>query len=438
MSAKPLLRAPYIRGELGPTRNLGTILNLIFAVLFVLMPLSFIGATVFSIPTQPVFVGIWLIASLLILWMEALAHVDTKLTGFHLLALCMGLVGVPGIVMLRGNLLFLLMAFGYTLVLLIRNGADFIVFPRAIASLRRPMVHIMKNWLLVGASIVVFLTIAKYGSSGFSVFKTTRGAFDDWLHPNNAAIYGGVLILTSMLSNHLNAIVRWFLSGAGLYVILMTQSRGALVATFLAAIVLFALDFYRNPRRYTFIAIGGGFAVVLTGLLFGQSIMQIGAVENMIERTQRTDPTAGRIEAFNRAIDLWQDSPLFGYGFQAPVQVDNVIASFLLQIGLVGVLLNILFLGLILYRALQAYFRRPTHEIFDAGRTVLVFGVFIMLRSLVEFAHIFQITDLFANAFCILAGLLFEPTNQAKITGRKLLRANTLFARPGQPTFGKD
>lgn len=427
-----------MRGELGPTRNLSTILNLILAVLFVLMPLTFIGSTYVGISAELPFVGIWLIASLLILYMESLAHVDTKLSGFHVLTLCMALVGIPGIIMLRGNWFFLLSALGYTFVLLIRNGSDFIVFPRAIASLRKPMVHVMKNWLLVGASIVVFLTILRYGSSGFTIFKTTRGAFENWLHPNNAAIYGGVLVITAMLSNHLRGFWRWFLAGAGFYVIIMTQSRGALVASLLAAAVLFALDFYRNPKRYALVAIGGGFGVVLIGLIFGQSIMKIGAVENMIERTQRTDPTAGRVEAFNRAIDLWQDSPLFGYGFQAPVVVDNVIASFLVQIGLVGILLNGLFLLLILYRAFQAYFRRPNAEIYDAGRTVIVFGVFIMLRSLVEFAHIFQLTDLFANAFCILAGLLFEPTNQARITGRNLVRANVLFAKPGEPTFGKD
>lgn len=432
MNGKPLLRAPYMKGELGVPTNIHVLFGMVMAILFVVMPLAFLG-TVKFINFEAVnytFVGIWIIAFAFIMWMEARANMRPKFNGFHLATFAITLIGLPGVFVMRPRALELFMTIAFWLILVLRNFSVFMVIPQVAMKMRRPATELIQTWLFVGGLIIVGMTNLFYASRGFTALNAQRGAFPDWLHPNSSAIYGGVLLLTAVTATQIKLWLRIFGGTMGLYCILLVQSRGALVASVVALVVYFALAFFSNPGKYSLWLLG---AVVFGGLIavgLGEQIMEVGAVKNMVERSTLSDPTAGRLDYIAGALESAKESPLVGYGFRAP-RVDNIFATFALQYGLIGSLFYLVFVLSIMFRSVVVYRSQTTALGKDAARLVIVYGAFIFTRSFVESAHIMQITDVFANAFCMLAGILYLVPAAKKST-TNVHKARMVIERPTQ------
>ncbi len=391
------------------------------AILFVVMPLGFL-ATV-KITGQPdstfTFVGTWILALGAVLLLEAAAKTKPRFNAFHLSAFAITIIGIPGIFFLQPRTLELTLAIGFWLILIVRNATVFIIVPQVINRLKVPPTQQIQTWLFVGGMIISVLTALLYASRGFTILNAQRGAFPDWLHPNNSAIYGGLVALVALLSPHIKTWLRLMGGVTGIYCILLVQSRGALVALVLAAAVYFFLHFLKQPGKYSLwfiVALVFG-TLVIVG--FGPQLAEVGAIKNIIERSTNTDPTAGRTEFISQALEAAQNSPLFGFGFRAP-RVDNIFATFALSFGMVGSLFYAIFVASIFIRAVVVYRRGATFVGREAAMLVIVYGAFIFTRSFVEAAHIMQLTDVFANAFCMLAGITFVAPLRRTVSERNL------------------
>ena len=408
MKGKPILRAPYMKGELGVPMNIHVLFGTVMAILFVVMPLAFIGTV--KLTGQPdstaSFVVVWVLAFAAILLLEWYAKTRPVYNGFHIAVFLITLIGLPGIFMLRPRFMELVLTVGFWAILVLRNASVFMILPQVALKMRKPATEQIQTWLFVGGMIIVVMTNALYASRGYTVLNAQRGAFPDWLHPNSSAIYGGVLMLTAALAGHFKMWLRVLGGFMGLYGVLLVQSRGALVATAVAIVVLLFLSFLNDPKKYSAWFIAALLFGSLTAVAFGPSIMNVGAVKNMVERSTNNDPTAGRTEIIANVFESVKESPLVGYGFRAG-RVDNIFATFALQFGLVGSAFYAIFLLAVFIRSIIVY-RFAYHPAGrEAARLVLVYGAYIFTRSFVESAHIMQLTDVFANAFCMLAGIIF-------------------------------
>jgi hypothetical protein len=68
-------------------------------------------------------------------------------------------------------------------------------------------------------------------------------------------------------------------------------------------------------------------------------VLDLGPVESMLARTQRRDPTAGRIETVTNALDRLSGSPVLGFGYLSEgSRFENGLLSMALETGAFGTL----------------------------------------------------------------------------------------------------
>ncbi len=405
-SSEKLVPGPYVRGELGSVSNAETLVNLVLATLFAGMPVFFIGITYLRQDPELVFVGVWAVVGIFAVFAEYSIRARKGLNAFQFSALLLPVIGIPGLLMQRPGLLVLLLTLGYLLVLFLRIISVFITIPKLMETLKTPPTEILLFWLITSCLIVSLSTNLFYLSNGFHILRSTRGAFPNWLHPNNAAIYGGLIMVLPLIKEKMNPYVRPLILFCGLYTVLVTQSRGTLVAAIGCIILILFLKFAEDPQKYSLRAfaalVGGG----LIAILFGSVIPEIPVIKNMLERTTDTkDPTAGRLLIFERLIEVWRDSPVVGYGWRSG-GMDNGFVSVAFQTGLVGLVFYLAFFAAILFRSFYLY--RNGSKIGRAlARFIFVTATFLFLRAFIENTHLLQLTDVVSNAFCIAAGLSF-------------------------------
>jgi O-antigen ligase len=295
---------------------------------------------------------------------------------------------------------------GYLLVLFLRIVTVFVTIPKLMETLKTPPSEILLLWLIVSCVIVSAGTNAFYLANGYHILRSTRGAFPNWIHPNNAAIYGGLLLVLPLIKERLNPYLRPMIILCGLYTVLVTQSRGTLVAAIGCIVLIVFLKFAEDPQKYSLRAfmalVGGG----LIALLFGSVIPDIPVIKNMLDRTTETkDPTAGRLQIFERLIEVWRESPVVGYGWRSG-GMDNGFVSVAFQTGLVGLVFYLAFFAAILTRSFYLY-RNGSTVGRALARFIFVTATFLFLRAFIENTHLLQLTDVVSNAFCIAAGLSF-------------------------------
>ena len=159
--------------------------------------------------------------------------------------------------------------------------------------------------------------------------------------------------------------------------ILLTVSRGALIAAGPFALTL-ALLHYRQALTARVIGISLALFVLVGGAGLGYLVATKNpAVEAFVAhaglaelRTGEGESLFGRLEAFNRAIDAWQTSPVIGIGpgnfglyvkgYPDPATlpsfdvVNNQYLEVLAETGIVGLIIYLLLLGTLAVRQLAA------------------------------------------------------------------------------------
>lgn len=401
-----VLFEPYIKGEVSRISNAGLLTGIALAVIFILMPLAFLAATNSGTDVEIVFVGVWIIALTATLFAEARIRPTAKAGPIQAFAASLALIGVPGlIVSSRGNLNSTLEMTAFIGILLMRLIVLFIILPRSIIESRYPPALLIIRTLLAGAVMTSILTIGYYASQGFSIFVTTRGSFDNWLHPNFTAQLGSICCIMATLDPKMRLHWKASIWGIGLYCMLLTQGRTSLFSTFIILLFVFILEFIHDPKKYSTRAVGYGVAIAIFGTLLTPVLLQLPAIQNIQARNEAVDPLAGRQQYFEAAIEAWQESQIFGFGWRAGV-LDNFYAVMLLQTGVVGLLIYLSFFGVIAVRGYKMFRGQGAHTRL-LGKFMIVMTFSFIIRSFTEGVHILQLTDLPGNAFCLAAGIAF-------------------------------
>ncbi|MBX3114778.1 MAG: O-antigen ligase family protein [Fimbriimonadaceae bacterium] len=420
---KPLVGAPYIRGEIGAAKNKESLFAMVAGTLFVVMPLAFIACQLIGIEPELAFVGVWFIATMLAIYAEYYIKPSKKLNSFQILSLSIVAIGIPGLFYLRPNSISLLQILAYVGILAMRLIVVFIIIPRCISTSKKPPIEQVIRWLIVGTAIIAIATNFFYFAKGFTIFNGTRGAFDNWLHPNLCSLMGSIVVIFTFLDPHLKMWVRALLIGSGTYTMLVAQGRSALVSTILVLLLLFLMTLSENPKKYALRGFLGAIGIALVLGLFGGALSNLPVIRNIFKRTFETnDPTAGRLEIFSQILEVWQNSQIFGYGFRSG-GADSLYVTMLLQTGLVGLLCYFVLFGAIVYKGIQHFVNsRGANKLL--GKFIIVASASLFLRSFTEGTSLLQLTDVLSNSFCIAGGIAFiSPVGRRRtITPNRVTR----------------
>lgn len=400
------MRAPYLRGEIRTRSNIESLFSAVAFCIFVVMPSAFITASYVGLDIETTFVAVWLLVAMVAIYAEWQIKPKTGIYGFQVFALFLTLLGVPGLFYIPHTWRTLPEIIAYVGVTALRLLIVFVIVPRCIMKSKVPPIDQILRWLVYGAFIISFASALFYLSKGITVFTPSRVLFKNWLHPNLIALFGCLSVYVAVLARDINQFVKWASIGIGTYTLLMTQGRSAIVVCLVALITIYFLNLIENPKKYSLRGFVGAIAISLLVVAFGTAFRDLPAVQNIERRTFETDdPTAGRLNFIESALEAWQNSPIFGLGFRSG-GIDNVYVTMLVQTGLFGLIVYLVFFGAIMARAFR-HFKYSEGHARLLGKVLIVMGVAIFLRGFAERTSFLQLTDLQSNAFCIAAGVAY-------------------------------
>lgn len=285
------------------------------------------------------------------------------------------------------------------------------------------------KWFYFAAFFLTLEALKFSVGKGVGAFNDERlsGQEEDWIHANSIGMYAGLLMLSVMLGRF----PRWvqvFSLAAGGYILMLTQSRGS-IASSLIAIFMYALLHWRDIKFKSVPLV----VIPALMLLFAnpqtESIMSelpvVGPINKIIQRSQREDPTSGRLELIGEAMERVEQSPVFGYGFRGGsfdtktrvTYIENTFVNALLESGFLGAFLYVV----VMLSAWVMFFRKTRRSLskktdrrsgFDPGvaEACLIFTTFMIVQGLTERTTIIQNGSAFANAMAIFIGCLcYEP-----------------------------
>lgn len=406
MARNSLLPAPYIAGQFHQVTNADKLVRISTFVLFVIMPLAYMAAVKVGLDFEGVFLGVWLLTGAVTLYAESKVKPQVRLRPFHYFAPWIILIGLPGLFVSKPSTFALVYIMGFVGVIILKLYLVLIVLPRCLYESRVSPVQVVTRGLLTGAFLTCLITNAFYLSRGFHILNSSRGAFQDWLHPNIGAIYGSVCVLAAIIDPKLNKYAKAFAIGTGFYTMLVTQGRSALFSTVAVILFLFALDFVHDPKKYAIRGTAYAVSALVFVAAFGSKISNVPVVKNIIDRTASSDPFGGRIEIMDQALQLWKESQIVGFGLRQAPSVDNFWVSSLMLFGVVGLLVFVFFYVACAIRGYKLYVS-PNPELKLLGKFILMLCASLFIRSFTEDSHILQLSNINANAFCIAVGLAY-------------------------------
>ena len=203
---------------------------------------------------------------------------------------------------------------------------------------------------------------------GFTgIFERYQGPFT---HPNGLGTYIGLMVV--LLTASQEKFTRSFVL-LGWYLLLLSSSRGAILSTMMASLIIVTVRLiYKYGKRKV---VSSKLVIVLVSLL--------GIVISQLLRT-RNPTLTGRTVVWERYLELWRSSPIFGVGIQLR-SVESSYVWTLAAMGIVG------FIGLI--SVFYIVFRSIPKDLTSDG--VLPFAVFIWLivRCFTEATYVFYSWD---------------------------------------------
>ncbi|MDI9641336.1 O-antigen ligase family protein [Kamptonema cortianum] len=407
MSKSINLGAPYVRGETRTRKSTPAFATLVCFIILVGMPVVYSIAALKGLDLNTAFTAVWAFGFVAAVVLELRAKPAPGITAFHLAAVLIPLIGLPGLAILRPSTTWLVMVLGYTLILFFRQAVLCVIIPKAIHGFEETILKRVFTLMIVGGMVVCIGSMMIYAKQGITVFNPARYEQENWMHPGTIGNHCAFVVLATLLTPHIPKILRISAAVLAMYVVLTVQSRTILVALTLTVLLHLAMEYFKNPRKHSlsfFISVVLGIPLIIVSIPW---FMSLGAVKNMYARTFETsDPFARRGDFIQIAIDAWRESPLFGYGWRSGL-IDNVVAQFGMQLGLVGTLLYFAFFFWVLGYAVKVYRTTRLASRKQVAHALILFGAFITMASLSTAYNVLQLTDLVANTFMLLAGFLF-------------------------------
>lgn len=399
---------PYIKGELSRPKNVSQVLTIVLFILFIVMEVANFSAfyTGIAKPTQ---VGaIWALLACFALYAENAVNARSKLHPFQLIGALLFLIGIPGLVLSNPGLQQTLFYVVYIFAMALRLVLVFIILPRIMMRSEKSPIHLVLNWMLLASFIACLVVIYDYTTLGFNIFNSARpgpGTGAKWINPNLAGFYATFAFYTAFLAERAKPILRLSSISVGFYLAMVSQSRNALFVIAISTVIYVALLILENPKKYSMRIVGWG----TTGLVLLFTIFvvfkDLPMIQGLSRRFSSEDFTTGRDDFAVVALEIWRSSPLFGQGFTG-IQIDNAYITFMLETGIVGLIIYLAVFGAILYNGWRHFLHgNQTEKIL--GKAIIVMGIAIFIRGFAENVSFMMITDLQSNAFCILAAISF-------------------------------
>ena len=230
-------------------------------------------------------------------------------------------------------------------------------------------------WRLVRRGFIVFAILA---TAVTAVVPSFDGSFDDagirrygWMeiHPITTAgmlgvaliaIFGAYLGLPDRLAfrRHFR-ILAFGLSAAFLGLLVLTNSRGATIATGLALVMLVTATPRKRLRRFAMLGLIVMIAVALAYFTSEGGSSQLQTFVNRGQTTEQLLSLSQRTTLFEIGMGYFAESPVFGHGYMIPGTLlrthfvwaghaHNVALEIMMGLGLVGLSVFILLIGLII------------------------------------------------------------------------------------------
>ncbi|MEZ5162203.1 MAG: hypothetical protein R2688_00320 [Fimbriimonadaceae bacterium] len=116
-------------------------------------------------------------------------------------------------------------------------------------------------------------------------------------------------------------------------------------------------------------------------------------------------------------------SPVFGYGYNAGIQVDNFVAKYGTETGTVGLSLYLFFFIAVSVTTFRVYRFSNKPEIKHMGRIGLALLVLLFFRSVAEATNLFHLSDILSNATFLVCGFCVAATADIAAIGRNSLKS---------------
>lgn len=419
MAQRSLLPAPYIAGRFKQVKNADRPVRIALFVLFVLMPLAYMGAVLKNIDFEFVFLAIWLLTGVLAMYAEVQVKPKAKLKAFHFLSLGLVLIGVPGLAVSQPRTIALVYLFGFIGVILIKLIVVLMIIPRCLYESNISPVRVLIRGLLTGALLTCIINNVLYAARGVTILTPGRALFSDWFHPNAAALYGSITVLAAIIEPSLNKWYKGFAVGVGFYTLLVTQGRSSLFSTIGILVFLFLLELIHDPKKYTVRGMLWLASLTGAGVVFASSIRNLPAIKSIEERTFKTDdPLAGRLDYIEFSVEYWSKSQLVGYGQKQAPAVDSFWMASLMQYGIIGLFFYVAFYMVCGYRGYRLFTSRNP-ELQLLGKFILMITLSFFVRSFTDDNHALQLSNIVGNVYCIAVGLAFlvEPASRRWMAG---------------------
>ena len=420
MANTNLFNPPYVKGQWGAPAKSERLVEIWMSIVFFFLPISQMILANRMLNDKAYFVwgGMWLILMLLTFWIESLGRSRFPFLAVDILLFVVtvsGLFGIPN--QFFGGRIGYLNSIGFTIFLLIRNVAMFIIMPRTLVANHEELLKIATKWIFRGTVVILVATAIFSQSRGFGL-AGGRFAAPDWLHPNTVSIYAGVLMVFVVCTKTLKIPSRLFGGSVALYILLLTQSRTTLAALFIALFIYWVLGLGRNAGRTilaSFLTLGVGFIAFLA---LAPSLSEFAPIKSIIDRTNTTDPTAGRVTKLQYAYDEFQKSPIVGFGYNAGFQVDNFVAKYGTETGVVGLSLYLFFFMAVSVTSYRVYKFAQDEKVRHMGRISLALLVLLFFRSIAEATDLFHLSDILSNATFLICGFCVAATADLAMLGR--------------------
>jgi O-antigen ligase len=319
------------------------------------------------------------------------------------------------------------------------------------------------SWLLVGvAAMALLLEVGGWAPSWYVRLEMdpTLPAFDRdyyWLpladllgldgrwagpfvHPNHAGVIGGLLIVVGLCRDRWRRLV---LTGAGLAVLVLVQSRTSTISTAVAVacviVVLWRTGGLDRPRRVAGAVVG----VVLVGLLIIPLLRGISLSATAGDYVASYGTAMGRSEVWRAYLDLWRESPILGISDARIVEAaragelpgwaataHNLVLDTMARLGVVGALLLIALLAAVAVGAVAAARRGSA----VAMGLVALLAVSGLTEALVSWSRFASGTVLLLMAW---VAALERPSGQPPTPGRRRPTAPAAL-QPQGPEPGTD
>lgn len=308
----------------------------------------------------------------------------------------------------------------FVMLLLLRALVLYQWTPRSGISSLRDSLNRMMGWTLAACTTLNLLSLQFAFSTGIGLSSVRRLGEDDrsYMSMNTAS---GFATLAAALAITLP--LKWWIRYPalllGIYITLLTQSRGALAGLIFTMVLTGALALWQtDARRRAMILAWIGGLVVLSGALI-PAASQIGPVQRMIARTQAADPTTGRVSILSEALDLVTENPVLGVGWSSPgTRFENGPLSLAVEIGVPATFFTYALVFWTMFYAFRMI-RSPDPDTAYVGKICAIMLTFLFLRGLTERMHIFQLSNSLSNLWLFLTGLIV----QQHLTSRQVIRA---------------